>query len=289
MKLNEIYMRDPFIFVENDVAYLIGTTDEQAWGGKAHGFKGYKSTDLENFEGPYQLFTNSDDFWAFEHFWAPEMHKINGKYYIFASFIAPGHNRSSQALVCDTPLGTYVPLKKPFTPEEWMCLDATYFEENGKKFTIFCHEWSQIHDGEVVVAELESDLCGVKNPKSIFKASDSKWAKPFFVNGSEIKNYVTDGPFIYKTKSGRLLMLWSSVSDNGDYAQGLAYCDNGIMGDWKLIDEPLCRKDSGHGMIFEFKGKKYLILHNNNRSHPNERPVIQEVLEVNNSLVIKNS
>ena len=37
MKANEIYMRDPFVYTEGDVAYLVGTTDENAWGGAAHG------------------------------------------------------------------------------------------------------------------------------------------------------------------------------------------------------------------------------------------------------------
>ena len=56
MKANEIYMRDPFIFVEDGVAYLVGTTDENAWGGPASGFLGYKTEALENFEGPFTLF-----------------------------------------------------------------------------------------------------------------------------------------------------------------------------------------------------------------------------------------
>ena len=81
MKLNEIYMRDPFMYIEDGIGYLIGTTDTTAWGGKASGFLGYKTKDMENFEGPYVLFSNNDSFWADENFWAPELHKIFGKFY----------------------------------------------------------------------------------------------------------------------------------------------------------------------------------------------------------------
>ena len=107
MKANEIYMRDPFVYTEGDVAYLVGTTDENAWGGAAHGFLGYKTKDLIEFEGPFPLFEKEKGFWAEENFWAPELHKYGDKYYLFASFKAEGKRRASQALVSDSPFGRY--------------------------------------------------------------------------------------------------------------------------------------------------------------------------------------
>lgn len=285
MKLKDIYMRDPFIFVEDGICYLIGTTDETCWGGLASGFLGYKSKDLINFEGPFTLFANDGSFWADENYWAPEMYKIDGKYYIFASFYKNGLKRASQALVCDEPFGRYKPVSKPFTPKEWMCLDATYYEENGVKYAIFSHEWSQIHDGEICVGKLNNDLTELSEIKTLFKASDAKWAVSFYINDSKIKNYVTDGPFIYKTEDGTLLMLWSSQGEEG-YALGIAYSNNGILGDWKQYDKPLFSKDGGHGMIFEYNGKKYLLLHTSNASRLLERPYLQEIVEENNTLKI---
>ena len=285
MKLNDIYMRDPFIFVEDDICYLIGTTDKQAWGGKASSFLGYKSKDLINFEGPYTLFINTDDFWADENFWAPELHKINGKYYIFASFYKQGLHRASQVLECDTVFGTYKPSKKPFTPADWECLDATHFEENGKHYSVFCHEWAQIHDGEICVGELNNDFTELKNIKVLFHASDAPWV----VNhtpGSDIPNYVTDGPFIYKTKDNILLMIWSSFSKGG-YALGIAKSCNGILGPWTQIEKPLYKNGGGHGMIFSFKGKLYLTIHINNDEHLKERPIVIEIYEENNMLYLK--
>ena len=82
MKLNDIYLRDPYVYVEDGVCYLVGTSDIQAWGGKASGFLGYKSSDLQNFEGPFALFENTPSFWADENFWAPELHFINGEWHI---------------------------------------------------------------------------------------------------------------------------------------------------------------------------------------------------------------
>lgn len=286
MELNEIYIRDPFIFVEDDILYLIGSTDEQPWSGKASGFLGYKSKDLKNFEGPFSLFENDGNFWSDENYWAPEMHKIDGKYCIFASFFAQGHHRSSQVLFSDKPFGKYVPSLKPFTPKDWDCLDATYYEENGHRYTVFCHEYLQTIDGEMCLGEFNEDLTELLSVKTLFKASDAKWSVGFPLGNHPQMCFVTDGPFIYRMKSGRLLMLWSSNGAKG-YTLGLAYSDNGIMGDWKQIDKPLYADDGGHGMIFEFKNTKYLIIHINNKQFGHERAKLFKVIENNNAISLE--
>lgn len=289
MKRNEIFMRDPFLYVEDGIGYLVGTTCKSAWSGLATSFLGYVTTDLENFEGPFVLFENNNDFWAEENFWAPELHKYNGKYYLIASFFKKGKCRASQMLVSDTPMGRFTPLAKPFTPENWECLDATIYEEDGKLYTVFCHEFLQTHDGEICLAELNDDLISLKSePVVLFTASQAPWVisheltDPNFTN----KDFVTDGPFIHKLESGKLLMLWSSDCKEG-YAMGMAISDNGIKGPWHHIAEPLFSKDGGHGMYFEFKGKKYVSLHHPNFPFLSERPHFFEVLEEDDKLIIK--
>lgn len=278
-------MRDPFIYVEDDTCYLIGSTDKHLWTGKASGFLGYKSKDLINFEGPFVLFENSDDFWADENFWAPELFKIGDKYCIFASFFLKGHCRASQVLISDKPFGKYIPTYKPFTPKDWSCLDATYSEENGHKYSIFCREWLQVNDGEICVGELNDSLTDLFNTKVLFRASDAKWSCPFKNEKGE-NCYVTDGPFIYKTKNGRLLLLWSSNGQKG-YEIGLSYSDNGINGEWKQMDKPLFDADGGHGMIFAFKGQKYLIIHINNSQFGFEIPKLFGIKEENDMIFLK--
>lgn len=283
MKINEIFMRDPFLYVEDGVGYLVGTTDHTAWSGMATGFLGYKTKDLINFEGPFVLFKRDDSFWADENFWAPELHKYNGKYYLIASFKKQGVHRASQILVSDTPLGPFKPLEKPFTPSNWECLDATLFEENGKLYTIFSHEWTQIKDGEICLAELANDLTSINGEvKTLFKASSAPWVRP----AQEAKDcYVTDGPFVYKLSNGKLLMLWSSQGEEG-YAMGMAISENGIKGPWKHLQEPIYKKDGGHGMIFDFNGKTYISLHHPNSPFLSERPHFFEVKEEGDKLVI---
>jgi GH43 family beta-xylosidase len=289
MKRNEIFMRDPFLYVEDGIGYLVGTTCKNAWSGPATSFLGYTTTDLENFEGPFVLFENNDEFWAEENFWAPELHKYDGKYYLIASFYKKGKCRASQMLVSDTPMGKYIPLAKPFTPENWECLDATIYEEDGKLYTIFCHEFLQTHDGEMCLAELNEDLISLKTePKVLFKASWAPWVVSHDNADSKFTNedFVTDGPFIHKLENGKLLMLWSSDGKDG-YAMGMAISSNGIKGPWSHFEKPLFGKDGGHGMYFEFKGKKYISLHHPNMPFLSERPYFFEVEEKEDKLSIK--
>lgn len=281
MKANEIYMRDPFVYVEGDTVYLVGTTDENAWGGKAHGFSAYTSRDLENFEGPYPLFERGESFWADENFWAPELHKAGGRYYLFASFKAAGKRRASQALVSDSPLGPFTPAEAPFTPADWDCLDATLYMEGDRAYTVFCHEWVQCRDGEMCLARLRKDFAGIEGaPRVLFRASEAPWTAAH--RGG---CYITDGPFLHRLGSGKLLMLWSSAGRKG-YAMGMAVSEGGIGGPWRHIEEPLFAEDGGHGMVFRFRGKTYVCLHCPNEPHMSERPRFFEAEEREDRLVL---
>jgi arabinan endo-1,5-alpha-L-arabinosidase len=285
---NDIRIRDPFILTDitSKTYFLYGTTDENVWEGQAVGFNAYKSTDLETWEGPFRVFQPDGDFWADRHFWAPEVFYHHEKYYMFASFKAEGVCRGTQILVSDNPLGPFIPnSKEPVTPSDWECLDGTlYIDESQQPWIIYCHEWLQVHDGEICAQRLTDDLLtAVGEPIVLFKASDADWTVP--VRGET--DYITDGPFLYEDKEGRLQMLWSSRSKNG-YAVGIARSESGrILGPWVQEPEPLIDQDGGHAMIFHtFEQELKLTIHSPNRT-PSERPVFLNVTEEDGKLVIK--
>ena len=92
--------------------------------------------------------------------------------------------------------------------------------------------------------------------------------------------YVTDGPFLYRTKTGRLLMIWSSFGAGG-YTTGVALSQSGaVRGPLTQVPEPLFAGDGGHGMLFtRFDGTLMLTLHQPDRS-PEERARLFEVEDV---------
>lgn len=292
IKREDIQIRDPFILVHDGMYYLYGTTDKNCWSEIGTGFDSYRSSDLENWEGPFEAFRKTDDFWADRHFWAPEVYYYKGKFYMFASFKSADKCRGTQVLVSDTPDGKFsIYSKEPITPPDWECLDGTlYVDKNEKPWMIFCHEWTQVVDGGMCAVPLKEDLSGADGePRLLFNASLAEWTVGSIhkMDGEDKRVYVTDGPFMYRMENGKLLMLWSSGGKEG-YAIGIAESDNGdVTGNWTHQKELLFRKDGGHGMIFkDLNGKTFVTLHSPNRT-PNERPCFFEVEEKNGTLVLK--
>ena len=272
LKKEDIRIRDPFILTdkENGCYYMYGTTAlmSGSYDTKTT-FSVYKTTDLENFEEPKVIFDGSAiGFWGTNNYWAPEVHKYNGKYYLFGSFKDEGKCRATQILVCDTPNGTFKPVSNaPATPESWECLDGTLLVENETPYIVFCHEWVQINDGEIWATPLTSDLSApAGEPFMLFKASDAPDVTE--LNGVGSGKYVTDGPFFYR-EDGKLKMIWSSFF-KGRYVVLSAESD-GIRGKWKH-NGSLFDFDGGHAMIFEtLDGDRMISLHSPNTTNF-ERP-----------------
>lgn len=271
MKLHSIHIRDPFILEHNGMYYLYGTPGRFACNRKIDRLEAFASQDLENWEGPLEIFRSNADFWADRDFWAPEVYYVHQRFYMFCSFKSPSHYRATQILVSDTPLGPFHTLTdSPITPAGWECLDGTlYVDGGGRPWLVFCHEWVQCRDGEIWAMELSKDLTKtIAKPVLLFRAADAPWTVPI----TDGRSYVTDGPFITTMKSGSLNMIWSSFGKHG-YAVGQAVSKNGILGPWKHEAVPLFASDGGHGMILRHT---ILALHHPNTG-PQERPVLHKL------------
>ena len=287
LQAKDFRIRDPFIVpVAADRSYyMYGSTDQNTWGGKATGFDAYRSVDLVDWEGPFPVFRPEPDFWSHSDYWAPEVHIYNGRYYMFATFKAEGVRRGTQTLVSDSPLGPFTPhSESPLTPSDWECLDGTlYIDKLGNPWMVFCHEWVQIQDGSMCAIRLNQALdTAASEPILLFNASDAPWGMGYPGQA----DYVTDGPFMHRTSSGDLLMVWSSFGEHG-YAIGVARSSNGeITGQWTQDEAPLYAEDGGHGMLFRtFEGRLMLTFHQPNET-PHERHVIIPVCETNSILSI---
>ncbi|MFI3213790.1 MAG: glycoside hydrolase family 43 protein [Eubacteriales bacterium] len=279
MKTSEVRLRDPFVLVDQGTYYLYGTRGKA--GNNQVGFDCYMGHDLENWEGPFDVFEPDEDFWATKEFWAPEVHHYEGSYYMFASFKADGVCRGTQILKANSPKGPFkIHSDGPITPRDWECLDGTlYISKNGTPYMVFCHEWVQIKDGTICAVELSKDLKSpVGEPRTLFYATEGgNWICPPSNGG--IGDYVTDGPFLHRLEDDTLIMMWSSFGKDG-YIQAIAESDNGeITGNWKTREKLLFEKDGGHGMLFVGLDEKlYLTLHSPNIT-PREAPKFIEISE----------
>lgn len=280
MKREEINIRDPFVLVHDGKYYLYGTRGATCWG-EADGFDCYVGTNLEEFSGPFEVFHKPENFAPHKNYWAPEVYAYNGTFYMFASFYTDDVGRGTHCLRADNPLGPFVPYSDgSLTPKEWDCLDGTLHIEDGIPYMVFCREWQDAGgNGEMWSVRLTADLkATAEEPRYLFRASDGAPEVTCFQHPSKGEIYVTDGPFLFRDKQGKLRMLWSSFSEGNNYCVALASTKNGLFsGDWKPEQKLLFQKDGGHGMIFTgLDGKRYLTLHSPNTTLE-ERPFFYQV------------
>lgn len=243
-----------------------------------------ESEDLIHWSRPSICFRRGS-FWADLDYWAPECHYYRGKYYLISSFRAEGTFRRCQCLVADSPKGPFAPIEAdPVTPEGWHCLDGTLYEDRkGSPWMVFCHEWLQVNDGQICAVPLSDDLGhAIGDPIILFRASDALWTCKAHQNGG---GWVTDGPFLYRLKSGKLIMLWSSFSPLGNYTVGIAESRFGdIEGPWIQHDDPLLMMDAAHSMLFHtFGGQLMMSCHCPNQ-HEKKRILLFEMEETKDSV-----
>ena len=303
--IKDLNVRDPYIVVDkpSQIYFLYKSAMVKNGEGKlVSGVVAYKSKDLKMWEGPYTVYATPSDNWITGAIWAPEVHEYKGKYYLFATLNSdiewkkmeegwpPYTFRGTQIFHADHALGPFLPFKDklPHTPMDRMALDGTLWVEDGKPYMVYCHEWVQIEDGTMELVELEGDLSRAKGQSvTLFNASSATWS-----NGQPKPNgktgYVTDGCFLYRTKKGKLLMLWSSFKSES-YAMGIAESVTGkITGPWKQQEDLLFGKDGGHGMLFTgLDGKLMLTLHGPNSPGGMERAQIFEIEDTGETLKIK--
>ncbi len=298
---NDLSMSDPFIYAEpsNKTYYLTSS------GGRL-----YKSTDLVMWTGPYNvidikgLWLEKAGFAA-----AAEIHKI-GDYYYYAGtwsdhsdliqqvprrYNVP-HNQT-YLLRADNPEGPYTSFAiEPgydYQPRSWDCIDGTLYEENGKIYMIFVHEWTQLIDGTMDYIELSSDLSHTVSewPVTMFRASEAPWVYEMNGNGEatfgmKMPGWVTDGPQMFRTQTGKLGMLWASWGKER-YLNGIAYSESGtIAGPWIQEPEPFIANNSGHGMLFRtFEGRLIYVLHHAEGNGP-RKPQYWNVDDSGDKLVL---
>ena len=280
VSLTDLQIRDPYILADKASAtyYLYRSHSMKTAGGtETGGIEVYSSKDLRKWHGPRQVLTLPSDNWSTGVIWAPEVHQYKNRYYAFATVNSdvvwkksvegwPRYNwRGTQVFSADTPTGPFKPLTlHQQTPLDEMALDGTLWVEDGIPYMIYCHEWVQVCDGTVNLVRLSPDLSQTAGtPQMLFHATAAPWATG---TGAEVagmpRGVVTDGCFLYRTHTGKLLMIWSSFHGE-DYAVGIAESITGkVAGPWRQQPEPLYTANGGHGMLFHtFDGQLCMVLH----------------------------
>lgn len=299
VKLSEIVMRDPFVYCDRERRkyFLFGTTLADGAGNVDPMFEVYESGDLENFRGPQPAFLPPKGFWGVRNYWAPEVHFYRGRFYLFASFKGGiGVERGTGILVSDLPEGPYVP-HSPFhvTLRGHECLDGTLHVEQGRPWIVYCHEWTELYYGKIEALPLSSDLTEPlsQEPVVIVDSAEIPWMRKFSDPRIGKEGYLTDGPFLRKTSSGSLVLLWSSYSRKGGgyrggYTVAVAVSASGsVRGPWRQQEKLLLDENCGHGSIFkDLEGNVRLCVHSPDTPHGSEHPCFYKLTEKDGTFAI---
>jgi len=266
--LDSIRLSDPAILADTaTMTYYMTGTGGMLW----------TSRDLRLWDGPYNVVETDPEGWMGPRpmIWAAELHQYKGKYYYFATFTNRDkvsceyrgrkiERRASQVLVADSARGPYRPFgDAAYLPADRPTLDGTFWvDSDGLPYMVFCGEWLANWNGTIEKIQLKEDLSGVVGESSIlFRASDSPWSRER-EDGRVTFNKVTDGPWLFRTGTGRLGMLWTSWIYK-DYTQGVAYSLTGTLdGPWMQEPEPITPPNYGHSMLFRtFDGRWMMSVH----------------------------
>lgn len=280
----DLSMSDPFIFADKETKTYYLTSS----GGSM-----YTSKDLKTWTGPYNV-TDLSGLWLEKAGFcaAAEIHKIGKKYYYFGTwsdhsdlieYVPRRYNvphNQTYILASDNIMGPYKSIAVTpgydYEPHEWDCIDGTYYEEDGHHYMVFVHEWTQLIDGTMDYIELSADLTHTisEHPVTMFRATEAPWSLEMNTIGEatfglKMPGWVTDGPQMFRTQTGKLGMLWSTWGAER-YLQGICYSESGkIEGPWVQEPEPFLANNSGHGMLFRtFEGKLLYVVHHSEGNGP---------------------
>ncbi len=302
LTMPDMPLHDPFIFANaaDHTYYLYTSNIPRLSGTPGVGTMVYRSSDLQHWAKPVIVFIVPPDAFGNAGGWAPEVHLFHGRYLLFTTIHDESkhldeppavprltHRRGTMVAVSDQPEGPFqlVHLDAPVAPADFMTLDGTlYVDPHGKPWMVYAHEWVQKTDGTMEAVPLKDDLSAADgSPLFLFKASDAPWLDAEATPSKADTRYVTDGPELFRTRDGHLLMLWSSYGKGG-YIQTVARSRTGdLRGPWEQLP-PLIRNDSGHGMLFRsFDGHLLLVLH-----HPfrNARGRVYEMRDAGDHLEV---
>lgn len=279
LRMPDMPLHDPWIVADRTTRtyWLYTSNEERMTGVSGVGTMAYRSHDLLNWTRPgvvFQMPTSS--IWANAGGWAPEVHFYRGRYWLFTTLhnnsmplpptIPPRapYRRGTVAAVSDTLAGpfTLVNNGEPVAPSSLMTLDGTlYIDRAGRPWFVYAHEWLHYSLGTMEAIPLTRDLTADGAAIELFKATDAPWVAGQRPYTQDDIVYVTDGPELFRTRTGKLIMLWSSWGVDG-YVQSQARSLSGeIQGPWEQLPE-LLHQDSGHGMLFRtFEGQLMLVVH----------------------------
>ncbi len=240
---------DPYIIKGNDGYYYFTASYPMRGGNDKDGYDRVilrRATTLEGLADAEEIciWDESEEDSVYNYIWAPELHYIGGKWYVYFAGSASRDNVFDvrcQVLVCDsddpyTGKWTYKGMFEATDGDDFsfsfFSLDMTYFENNGTHYVI----WAQKPgDSNLYMATINPDEPWKLTSKPITLATpEYYWEK--------VRYSVCEGPSVLK-HNGKIFVCYSAAGTGPEYCVGLLTADatSDLMkvSSWTKSDKPL--------------------------------------------------
>lgn len=230
---------DPFLMCHDGKYYIYCTTEngrkleapnafDTACGGK-DGFYVYESTDLINWENK-GLCLDANDVTGDRWFWAPEVSKYNGKFYmVYAA------NEHLAVAVADSPIGPFTQWSAGWLRSAPAIDGHLLFDNDGSVYIYFA---DLQHSNRIFAGKMSADLSSIQcECGEVLIAADAPW--------ETIDCKVAEGPFVLKHNGWYYLSYSANHTRSADYAIGYAVSENPFGPFEKFTGNPILHRP-GH-------------------------------------------
>ncbi|WP_167619500.1 family 43 glycosylhydrolase [Maribellus sediminis] len=187
------------------------------------------------------------------HIWAPELHRIDGKWYIY---FAAGEAEDIWKIRMwalsnssnDPTEGEWKEEGQIKTKRESFSLDATTFEHKGKRYLIWAQNVREGDNTALVLSEMK-DPTTLTGPEIVITEPQFAWER--------VKYHVNEGPAVIK-RNGKIFVSYSASATNHNYCMGLLWIDE----DADLLEASSWNKSPGPVFFTNEEVKRYGPGHN---------------------------
>ena len=252
-----IPLADPYILLADGVYYAYGTH-------AANGIEVYTSTDLKSWT-PAGLALDRQNTTATRWFWAPEVYRWKGTFYMFYS--ADEHLYLATSTSPTGPFRQQGGLLMADIIGDEKCIDSSvFFDSDGKAYLYFV----RFNDGNCIwMCDLDADLRPVSGTLRSCFGVTQPWERR--------AARVTEGPFVIKHRGTYYLSYSANDYQSQDYGVGYA-TSTSPHGPWTKAEEnPILSHWNGlygtghHSFFTDRKGHLRIVYHAHSSStavHP---------------------
>lgn len=259
----ELFLADPTIYVENGKYYLTGTGGSGK--GASAGFAVLESTDLKTWTVPtgaqgsmHMILSKGEQAFGTEGFWAPQLLKENGTYYL--TYTANEQTVLTQSTAL---LGPYQQADVAPIDGSEKNIDSYIFKDDDGRHYLYHVRFSDGNYLWVAEFDLENGKIKPETLRKCFEQTEPWEATPAYASAP-----IMEGPTVIKLRDKYYLFYSANHYMNIDYAVGYAVADS-PYGPWiKQSDSPIIHRSivgengSGHGDLFEgLDGQLYYVYH----------------------------